>query len=114
MLFSVASSEFLSCLLLQALLGLFLVFLYRFAARRVLDERVGELGKLLALNGIEGDGKNGVLAFKLLRLIVFRELDGNVFLFARVHAHHLLFKAGNELSAAQRQIELLRLGRRRI
>ena len=94
--------------LLQSFLGLCLVRFYRFAARRVLDELVGKLGKLLALQGIELHVEHRGLTLKVFRLIIFGEGNVDVLFLADRHTHDLIFKPGNELTAAERKIEALR------
>ena len=52
--------------------------------------------------------KHRILALKLLRMVILGEFHLNVLLLAYLHAHHLLFKAGNKGVRAYHQRLVLR------
>ena len=90
-------------LLFQLLARLFFICVYALGAGGVFDELVVDGGELLLFDLFDGDGKHRVFALQLFGVVIFGEFDVDVFLFARLHAHHLLFKAGDEGAAAQGQ-----------
>ena len=48
--------------------------------------------------------ENRFLARKILCVVLFRECNDNIFLFARCHTDQLFFKARNEHAGAERQL----------
>ncbi len=95
-------------LLQKAVVSLFSVLFNIFAAGVLLHVFVGKLGELFRRDFIELYCENRVLAAKIVRLIIFGELNGNISAFAKLHTFDLSFESGNKASAAQNKVVAFR------
>ena len=70
----------------------------------VFGKSVVQFGQLLFGNTLDRNGKHGVFAGKIGRVVVLGESDGNILGFADIHTYHLTFESGYERVGTYNQL----------